>query len=168
MVGHGARVTMRVAAIAGACACLLTIPRLGVADSSGSHQVTVQVVPISEIRLDGGDISLSISSAEAGSEPASALDATSCDLVWATNEDGRKITVATSLASPTVRLEVEARNVSGGSSAGSVELRGGSHDLISSLTKGSGRCDLSYVATTTSGQTAAAETHAVTYTITDQ
>ena len=91
------------------------------AADTDSHQVTVEVMPINELALDGGDVYLLINTATAGEDPDPATDA-SASLRWTTNESNKKIVVATDNAAPKFRLFVEAGSVSGGSGAGQLEL----------------------------------------------
>jgi hypothetical protein len=99
--------------------------------------------------------------------PATAADSTSCSLDWVTNQEDQKITVATSLASPSCVLRVEALNPSGGTAAGEVVLGPASQDFVVDVSRGRGRCDLGYSATAFDLTTATNYVHTVTYTITD-
>ena len=112
------------------------------AADTDSHQVTVEVMPINELALDGGDVYLLINTATAGEDPDPATDA-SASLRWTTNESNKKIVVATDNAAPKFRLFVEAGGVSGGAGAGQLELSTAPQDFVSgiSLTVGAAQCD---------------------------
>ena len=108
------------------------------AADTDSHQVTVEVMPINELALDGGDVYLLINTATAGEDPDPATDA-SASLRWTTNESNKKIVVATDNAAPKFRLFVEAGGVSGGSGAGQLELSTAPQDFVSGISRRSVR-----------------------------
>ena len=84
------------------------------AGNTANHQVTVQVNAINEVALAGGNISLVISTATAGSDPDDATDNTTCDLDWTTNESSKKITVGTDNGSATYSLKGDVEHNSNG------------------------------------------------------
>ena len=71
---------------------------------TGTNSATATISTINEIAITGGNITLTINSATAGSGLDDATDNSSTDLDWTTNEASKKITVATSLGSPTFTL----------------------------------------------------------------
>lgn len=133
---------------------------------SDSHTVTVQVSAVNELAISGGNLTLTISSANAGSELDDATDNTSCDLAWTTNESSRKITVATDLGSPSFTLKVVAQNVSGGTAASEVTLSTTAADFVTGVSQTTGSCDLAYTASATAAQGTGSDVHTVTYTVT--
>ena len=147
---------------------LLSIGLVGIAlaGTSANHTVTVTVSAINEVAISGGNITLTINSATAGSNPDDASDAATCDLLWTTNETSKKITAATNLASPDFTLTVQAANVSGGTSAGQITLSDTAQDFVTGIATTVGSCDLSYVGSATAAQGTGSDVHTVTYTIT--
>ncbi|MFZ5478847.1 MAG: hypothetical protein ACOZNI_18890 [Myxococcota bacterium] len=136
------------------------------AGSTASHTVTVTAAAINEVSITGGNVSLTINSATAGSGPASVSDSTTADLNWSTNEATKKITVATSLATVRFPLTVAAASVSGGTGAGTVTLSTTAQDFVTGISTTDGTCGLSYEASATSAAGTGTDTHTVTYTIT--
>ena len=94
---------------------------LATASNTANHTVTVHVDAINEVAITGGDITLTINSANAGSQPNDATNAT-CHLEWTTNEANKKITVQSDQAAPTFTLKVLATGVSGGTAAPQVTV----------------------------------------------
>ena len=148
------------------CIFIFIFTGLGQATDTDQHQVTVQVNAINEVALDGGDINLVINSATAGSNPDDAVDNSSCDLRWTTNEASKKITVQSSLGSPTFTLKVVAQNVSGGTAASEVTLGTTAADFVTGVSLTTGSCDLQYTASATAANGTGSDVHTVTYTIT--
>lgn len=133
------------------------------AGASDSHTVTVQVDAINEIAV-AGDVTLTIDSAVAGSEPIAATDSTAT-LAWTTNEVSRKITVATDLATPVYALTVDATGVAGGTTAGVVTLSTTAQDFVTAISETTGNATLAYSATATAADGTGNEVNTVTYTI---
>ena len=139
----------------------------GVVNSqTANHTVTATVSAINEVAIVGGNLTLTINTATAGSNPDDATDNTTCDLNWTTNEVGKKITVATNLVSPTFTLAVVAQNVTGGTAAPSVTLSTTATDFVTGIATTTGTSDLSYTASATAAQGTGSDVHTVTYTIT--
>lgn len=149
--------------VAGCWACLAS-PILGA--SADSHTVTVQAMAINELAVTGGNVTLTIDSATAGSDPDAVADVTTCDLFWTTNETTRKITVETDLAAPDFTLLVVAQNVSGGTAAPQVTLSTTADDLVTGVSETVGSCDLAFAAYATAAQGTGSDVHTITYTIT--
>ena len=145
---------------------VLALGGIVVAANLDSHTVTVQVSAINELAIIGGNLTLTINSATAGSDPDDATDSTTCDLLWTTNQASKKITVATSLASPNFTLKVVAQNVSGGSAASEVTLSTTAQDLVTAIATTIGDCDLAYTVSATAADGTGSDIHTVTYTIT--
>lgn len=136
------------------------------AADNDNHQVTVTVTAINELSLTGGNITLTINSATAGSDPDDATDAT-CTLAWTTNEASKKVTVVSSLASPTYTLKVEATGVSGGTSGGQLTVTNSAQDFVTGVATTTGGCTLSYTAQATAALGTGSDVHTtVTYTVT--
>lgn len=147
---------------------VLVLGLKGVANASNTdnHTVTVTVSAINEVAIVGGNVTLTINTATAGSEPTNATDNTTADLNWTTNEATKKITVATSLASPTFTLKVLAQNVTGGTAASEVTLSTTATNFVTGISSTTGGCDLSYTASATAAQGTGSDAHTVTYTLT--
>ena len=144
----------------------LILSGVAMAANNDNHQVTVQVSAINELAITGANLTLTINNATAGSEPDDATDSTTCDLLWTTNQASKKITVATSLASPNFTLKVVAQNVSGGSAASEVTLSTTAQDLVTAIATTIGDCDLAYTVSATAADGTGSDIHTVTYTIT--
>jgi len=136
------------------------------AASSDSHDVTVTVSAINEVAVSGGNITLTINTATAGSEPDAVTDSTSTDLAWTTNESTKKITVAAGAAITGATLKVTAANATGGTATGQVTVTDTAQDFVTGISTTTGGCDLSYEASATASQGTSSNTHTITYTIT--
>ena len=150
---------------------LITLAALVVSTSAfaaadDQHMVTVEVLPINELALDGGDVYLRIDSATAGEDPDPAFDS-SASLRWTTNEANKKIVAATDNAAPKFRLFVEAGSVSGGASAGQLELSTSAQDLVSGISLTVGAAQLQYEARALASDGTGTDVHNVTYTLVD-
>ncbi|PKL46566.1 MAG: hypothetical protein CVV37_08490 [Nitrospira bacterium HGW-Nitrospira-1] len=143
------------------------------AAATDNHIVTVTVSAINELAITGGNITLTINTATAGSEPNSASDATTCDLLWTTNGINRKITVESDLTPIKFTLNVEATGVSGvgtavpgGATFNTAYTANTPVDFITGISLTVGTCNLSYTASATAAQGTGSDVHTVTYTIT--
>jgi hypothetical protein len=152
--------------VSAATACWIGAAPLAFGGDSGGHAVTVQVTAINELAVNGGNVTLTIDSATAGSEPDAVADATTCDLLWTTNEATRKITVETDLAAPNFALFVIAQNVSGGTAAPQVTVSTTAGDLVTGISETVGWCDLAFAAYATAAQGTGSDVHTIVYTIT--
>ncbi len=150
-----------------AAVCCLAIAGAALGANTGNHTVTVTVSAVNELAISGGNITLTINSATAGSDLDEATDSTTCDLLWTTNEASKKITAETNLAAPNFVLKVTAANVSGGTAAAQVTLSTTTTDFVTGVGSSSGSCDLSYVASATAAQGTGSDVHTVLYTLTD-
>ncbi len=138
---------------------------IAVAANSANHQITVTVNSINELAITGGNKTLTISTATAGSNPNAATNA-ECTMAWTTNDTTKKITVVTSLASPKFTLKVTATGVTGGTAAPQVTLSTTAQNFVTGVATTTGGCTLSYVASATAAQGTGSDVHTVTYTIT--
>jgi hypothetical protein len=152
----------------GVLGVVLGLIGLAMAANTDNHTVTVTVEAINEAAITGGDLTLTINTATAGQEPDDAVDNTTCDLDWTTNEATKKITVETNLAAPTFTLKVLAQNVTGGTAEAEVTLSTtGANDFVTAISTTTGGCDLQYTASATAAQGTGSDVHTVTYTLTD-
>jgi hypothetical protein len=146
---------------------LLTLGMIGVlqAADNATHNVTVTVTAINEVAITGGNITLTIATASAGSNPPQAVNA-SCGLNWTTNETGKKITVEADQISTDHTLKVLATGVSGGTATVERTLTVAPQDFITGVATTIGGCTLNYTAIATAAQGTSSMVHAITYTIT--
>ena len=156
----------RVLLVSTAAICCLALAVPAFAGNTASHTVTVTVSAVNELSISGGNITLTINSATAGSNLDDATDGTTCDLLWTTNETSKKITAETDLASPDFVLKVTATNVSGGTAAAQVTLSTTATSFVTGIATTVGSCDLSYAASATAAQGTGSDVHTVLYTLT--
>ncbi len=147
-------------------ACLICIPLGALAANNDGHTVTVQVAAINELAISGGNLTLTMNTATPGADPDDALDSSSCDLAWTTNETTRKITVETDLVAQDFMLLVAAQGVSGGTAAAEVTLSTTADDFVVGVSETIGSCDLAYTACATAAQGTGTDLHTITYTLT--
>ncbi len=146
---------------------LALAPGVVLAAASASHTVTVQVNAINELATSGGNITLTISTADPGVEPTAAIDVTTCGLVWTTNETSKKITVETDLGAPQFTLVAAAQAVVGGTAAPLVYLSTTAQDYVIGVSETVGSCNLGYGAIATTAQGTGTDVHTIIYTLID-
>jgi len=129
-----------------------------------------------DVSVLNGDVDLTVSSASAGQQPTSTTNDV-CRLQWTTlvMDDTKKITVQSSLATPSFMLKVSAVNVSAGdgTAAGQVTLSTTAEDLVTNipaavLVSDPGTCTLHYTASATAANGTGSDSHTITFTIVDQ
>jgi hypothetical protein len=149
------------------------------AQETASHTVTVLVLEQNDIRVVGGDITISVIPPPTGSVT---VTNDSCDLYWATNSNRmKKITVQTDLATPRYHLTVDPGNITeivGNPKNGKPGQRASAQpvvlaglapiDFIDKIQRIYATCDLVYAATVSAGDGLGSETHTITYTLTDR
>lgn len=148
---------------------ILVLGLAGSVMAQSSHNVTISVSAISVMEMTGGgDLTITINAcSDPGSEP-DAVQNTDRGLEWTTNEDSKKITVASDAAYSTYSLAVVATGVSGGSPAASVDLDDtDTHDFVTGVAETVGACTIQYTASATAAAGDGSEQHLVTYTLTD-
>jgi hypothetical protein len=135
-----------------------------------SHTANVAVSAINVINVDN-DLTLTINSATAGSQPTAVTDATTSNLFWTTNGSGKRIMAKVGAALPTgITLTVLAQNITKAGSGtpaafGTVTLSTTDQEFVSSAGKSAGNCDLSYTASATVDAAIQSNAITVTYTI---
>jgi hypothetical protein len=144
---------------------LLGMASLAIAADNDNHGVTVTVSNINELAITGGDITLTISTATAGSDPDEVQN-TACGLLWTVNTTNKKIVVATDQASFDHTLQVVATGVSGGTAAAEKTLTTTAQDLVTGGAETLGSCGLTSSASATAAQGTQTVVHTITYTIT--
>lgn len=149
-----------------AAAASLFVSGAAHAQSTASHNVSYSVSAINQIAVTGAP-SLSITTATAGSAPASVTDATSS---WAitTNQTTKKLTASLNTAMPTgVTLEVSAAAPSGATGAGFQTLGTSSVDVVTAISQvaGSGMALTYRLSATLAAGAITSATKTVTYTL---
>ena len=129
------------------------------------------VAPPASLKVQGGDVTLSISSATAGQDPDPVVDQITSNLRYSKGiaDPTLKITVATDLGSPVLVLKVEAINVGDGSATGEIVLGTTAQDLVTGVTAESfAYCDLKYSSVALASDGVVTDAHTVTYTMVAQ
>ncbi|MGA1843619.1 MAG: hypothetical protein ACMUIS_03545 [bacterium] len=150
---------------------VFTLAEVSYTANTDFHQVTVTVAAINELAITGGNITLTINGAVAGSDPTAVNDST-CSLDWTTNQLTRKITVETSVAVPPqlFSLTVDAAVTLGGGiepgAAVTLTHGAGASDFITGVATELGAATLTYSASATAAQGTGSDVHTVTYTLT--
>ena len=138
------------------------------ADAPDRQKRTLHKSPVSAVNnvaITGGNVTLTINSAVAGSDPTDASDATA-GLTWDSDEGSKKITVVSDLGSPSFTLRVKATGLTDGTSAGQVTVINSAQDFVTGIpVTVSGGCTLSYTASATATQGTGSDAHTITYTI---
>jgi len=131
------------------------------------------------VKITGGDVTLTISTATAGQEPDPVTDVAT-GLRYYAAAPKHTITVKTSLSSQNFTLTVEAINIvtggdggaSGGTAQGVVTLSTTPQVFIIDIKKGTSEvphtCTLKYTASVTVSQGTGSDVHTITYTIVKQ
>jgi hypothetical protein len=145
---------------------IIGLAGLAMAADNTSHTVTVTVNPINEINVTGGNITLTINAASAGSDPT-AVTNNACHLEWTTNQANKKITVASDQTTPSFLLKVLATGATGGTPATEATLSNtDAKDLLTGVATTTGNTTLRFTATATAAQGTGTVTHTLTYTVT--
>ncbi|MDN3505560.1 MAG: hypothetical protein P0S95_08300 [Rhabdochlamydiaceae bacterium] len=112
----------------------LLVNTLLLASNAADQQVTLNVGSFDSISVPSGALSLTVSTATAGSEPESATTSSSITYL-STTANAKKIvgTVASLPASTTLALQVNPVEGSHGTSAGSVSLSSSAQDLLTAI-----------------------------------
>jgi len=149
-------------AVCGAVAWITLIGASNAHAGESAHQhLRIEVVPVHELGLDGGDVHLTVdgfSRVRATGDPAA--------LRWATPEASHKVVVASDSLDARFRLLVDADAVRGGVGAGEVTLSPVAQDLVHGVS--SGGATLRYSALAMPGDGVGADVHRVTYTLMDE
>jgi hypothetical protein len=139
------------------------------AADNDSHTVTVTVSAINELAITGGNVTLTINSATAGSQPDDAVDNTTADLDWTTNQSSKKITIVSNLspAAQNFTLLAVAQNVTGGTAASQVTVDNTADDFVTGVATTVGGCDIQYTGQATASEGTGSDVHTITFTLTD-
>lgn len=148
-------------------ALLLLTPSLSLAQfASANHAVTVQVSAITVLQVSAGSVNLNIasSSAVAGQDMMSVTDQ-STTLLWGTNSSARKVTVSSSLTTPTFTLKALAVNPTQGSPAAEATLTSTPVDFMLNIGRSLGSCLIRYTGIALASQGTGTDSHTITFTI---
>jgi hypothetical protein len=146
--------------------CTLFLSGYAVASNTDNHTVTVTVSAINELAIAGGNVTLTIHTATAGSNPDPEVDNTTADLAWTTNESSKKITIVTNLASQKFTLKALAQIVTGGTAASEVTVTDTPTNFVTGIATTTGGCDIRYTAQATAAQGTGSDVHTITFTLT--
>jgi hypothetical protein len=148
---------------------ILGVIGYALAADNDSHTVTVTVSAINELAITGGNVTLTINTATAGSEPSDAVDNTTADLDWTTNVASKKITIVSNLASGSqdFTLKAVAQNVTGGTAASEVTVNDSAADFVTGISTTTGGCDIQYTGQALIADGTGSDVHTITYTLTD-
>ena len=145
---------------------LLVIAQGAYAQESDEHTVSVQLLELADIEIEGGDVAIVLDQFDPATKwvkPES--DASTSVEYRHTSASNKKITVATDNASPSFLLSVEALEASSGTATGQVALSTSAADFITNIPAGMGEATLEYFAEAPIGASAGTDSHVVTYTI---
>ena len=147
---------------------VLLMGRYAYSAETDNHTVTVTVTAINELAITGGNVTLTINTATAGSEPTDAVDNTTADLDWTTNEASKKITIVSNLASGSqdFTLLAVAQNVTGGTAASEVTVDDSADDFVTGVATTTGGCDIQYTGQATVSSGTGSDVHTITFTLT--
>jgi hypothetical protein len=148
---------------------LLIAAQLQAQETSTEQTLTLQVLEINKIGINKNAITLVID--QASLETGLPLPAENEDgmLVWITNGENKKITVASNNPTPRFLVKMAALEVSSqaGTPAPEVILSDNTtKDLIVGISKTSGKCKIKLTASAQISDGVGTETHVITYTIT--
>lgn len=151
-------------------ACLILAAASLQAQGSTTKQVlTLQVMELNKIDLVGGSLALVINNVDPNDLYPLPSANTKTTLVWTSNGESKKITVARNGTSPKYSLRVVAENITSrtGLAASEVTFSDYStHDLIVGVSKSSGRCVIRFTAVASVEQGTGLDMHVITFTIT--
>jgi len=148
---------------------LLVSAQLPGQESSTEQTLTLQVLEINKIGINKNAMTLVIDQAslETGA-PLPAVNEESM-LVWITNGENKKITVASNNPTPRFLVEMVALEVpsSAGTPTPEIVLSDNTtKDLVVGISKASGKCRIKLTASAKISDGVGTETHIITYTIT--
>jgi len=149
-------------------ACASLVPP-SARSQTDNHTVRVSVAAITALQVSSGTVNVSITGADviAGQDLMTATDETTT-LLWGTNSSGKKVTVQTSLTSPTYTLKIEALSPTQGSSAGQIILSSTPRDFLLNIGRSSGSCTIRYIGEALASQGVGADAHTITFTVANQ
>lgn len=149
----------------------LALTGIAMASNTGDQSVSTTVSAINEVNATGGTVTLDVIGATAGSDPNAVSDTATADLLWTTNETGKKIVVSVASPSSDYTLTVVGVGVTGTGTPGTLQsavtLSDTPQDLITAIATTAANCSLTYTLSSTAAQgTTEAVSKTVTFTIT--
>jgi len=137
--------------------------------ASTNQTLTLQVFETNMIDVSQRAVTMVIN--QASLETGAPIESVNEDgnLIWITNGDNKKITVATNNASPRFLVKVSALDIAGSSGTAAPEVTlndNTTKDLVVGVTRSWGKCKIRFVASAKISDGIGTETHAITYTIT--
>lgn len=138
-------------------------------DASANQTLTLQVFEANKIDISQRALTLVIN--QASLETGNPVEAVNEDgnLVWLTNGENKKITVATNNAVPRFLVKVHALDITGSSGVAAPEIilsDNTTRDLVVGVTRSWGKCKIRFVASSRVSDGVGTETHLISYTIT--
>jgi hypothetical protein len=138
-------------------------------DASTSQTVTLQVFETNKIDISQRALTLVIN--QASLETGAPIEAANEDgnLIWITNGENKKITVASNNAAPRFLVKVSALDVAGTSGVPAPEVPlndNTTKDFVVGVSRTWGKCKIRFVASAKVSDGIGVDTHVVTYTIT--
>jgi hypothetical protein len=149
---------------------LLTLCSASAQQQANTSQIlTLQVIETNRIDISQKSLTLVIN--QASLESGAPVDAVNEEgmLVWITNGENKKVTVASSNPSPKFLVKMHALDIAGGSGVAASDAilnDNTTKDLISGISKSFGRCKIHLAASARVGDGIGTETYTLTYTIT--
>ncbi|MDZ7723182.1 MAG: hypothetical protein U5R06_10355 [candidate division KSB1 bacterium] len=148
--------------------CLFIPVYILAASNSCSHSVSIRIIPVDHLELEGGNVDFTFYSDKNSSNQGHAeqID-NSCRLQWSIFSNERKITVQSDNSNSEFKLYVQAEQVEKGQSAGKIRLGNSpaAQDFIRGVGRSRGSCNLNYNAITRLKNQEKSEIHHITYTI---
>jgi len=149
---------------------LLTLSSAVAQEQANTSQIlTLQVIETNRIDISQKSLTLVIN--QASLESGSPVEAVNEDgvLVWITNGENKKVTVASNNPSPRFLVKMRALDITGGSGTAAADAilnDNTTKDLISGISKSFGRSKVHMAASAKVGDGVGTETYTITYTIT--
>jgi hypothetical protein len=149
---------------------LLTLSTAVAQEQANTNQIlTLQVVESNKIDISQKSLTLVINSASL--ETGAPVEAVNEDglLIWLTNGDNKKVTVASNSPSPRYLVKMRAMDISGGSgiaAADAILNDNTTKDLVTGISRSFGRCKVHLAASAKVSDGVGSETYTITYTIT--
>jgi hypothetical protein len=149
---------------------LLTLSSAVAQEQANTSQIlTLQVVETNRIDISQKSLTLVIN--QASLESGSPVEAVNEDgmLVWLTNGENKKVTVASNNPSPRFLVKMRALDITGGSGSAAADAilnDNTTKDLITGISKSFGRSKVHMAASATVSNGVGTETYTITYTIT--
>lgn len=137
--------------------------------SSTQQMLILRVMELNKLGLIGGSLKLTIDKVDATQfSPAPVVNANTT-LLWTSNGENKKITVASNNKNPRYGLRVASQGISPGAGVASPEVSFSdtkNHDFIVSVNRSAGKCVVQFTAAADVAKGVGFDTHLITFTIT--